>query len=1223
MMTPFTMRRPTLLGRLLGFGLLALSPLLGQAQTAFTGTYPFTSVTSSSGNVDPTDPIATVPGVTFGSFASTVAGNSSAGDRFSLANWPLNTTAPGNNALAFDANPDAGKYYTVTLTPKKGTSVQFSLTGITFTLRRSGTGIRQYVVRSSADAFAANLPASIAPANANLSVVATNVFQVTDASTGDNLGSTVTLSGASFTNVSGPVTFRFYGYNAEGTGGTFSLDNVAFTGTYTGTPDADNTSLTISQPTFVGTPSGGSSTQPVTLTNSSGTAQTAGLSLYPAYTATPFSLVDAADAPLSSIVVPANGTATAYVKFSPTTPGTSYNRIVAAVVGVQDVVGPLFSAVATAPATFPNIAVTQAATAYPDGGATAYDFGYQPQGGSTANVTFTITNSSTTDDLTISSITSSNPQYTLTGTVPTTVAKNNGTATFNVRFTPTAAGTQTSTLTINNNSSSVAGTNVYTVRLTGVSNGSPTITNISTTTLLTGITSSVLVQGTGFNTTAGATTVDYSGGTVSNLVVSSGQMLRVELTPTGDGPGNLTVTTAPATGGGTSAATVLTASTPPAIVGVFEPFELFATNGAANTTNYTTPATAFTQNSGAVTVFQTLITNTSFPIGDVRNNSQSARIRGGGYVEFSRTNGVGKVSLLAAISGFSGDNNSGGASFTVQYSLNGGAFVTVSGTPAAGTLPGTLTAYSYDLNQTGNVLVRIASTNTTVGSNPRINIDDVQINDFSGDLVISDTRAIAAGTYGNITIEDGGLGFLTGNIVVTGTLLIKDGGTLYTITDGGGGCHRVSGAGSFTLAAGGYLEICDAGGISLTGATGTIRTTGPRSFSDDASYDFTSEGPQVTGDGLPATVRELYSYNDDDVTLTQALAVRQLLDLVVDGDLQLNGQPLTLLSDENGTALVVNGSGGGKVVGRTATVQRYLTTENRGLGYRHYSAPVSGSTVADLATPGFTPQVSQAAAYNASATPGKITPFPTVFAYNQARVTMTSTYAPFDRGFVVPAGLGSTLEVGRGYAVQIAGTEKVAFTGTLNTGNYDVNLSRLPENENAGWALVGNPYPAPLDGGKLFDGNAPGLDQSFYVVESTGPYAGMYRAYQRNFEGGEQNPLIAAGQGFFVRVSSGEADLKQLQFRNSQRVETYATQVPMQRTASTQPTVGLALRGATGPADKLFVYAAAPATASFDSGYDAWKLSNTTGLNLSSRSATGEALSIDGRPAFTAATRIA
>ena len=40
------------------------------------------------------------------------------------------------------------------------------------------------------------------------------------------------------------------------------------------------------------------------------------------------------------------------------------------------------------------------------------------------------------------------------------------------------------------------------------------------------------------------------------------------------------------------------------------------------------------------------------------------------------------------------------------------------------------------------------------------------------------------------------------------------------------------------------------------------------------------------------------------------------------------------------------------------------------LGYRHYSAPVSGSTVADLATAGFTPEISQAAAYNSSPTPG-------------------------------------------------------------------------------------------------------------------------------------------------------------------------------------------------------------------------------------------------------------
>ncbi|WP_081867948.1 FG-GAP repeat domain-containing protein, partial [Hymenobacter sp. IS2118] len=491
------------------------------------------------------------------------------------------------------------------------------------------------------------------------------------------------------------------------------------------------------------------------------------------------------------------------------------------------------------------------------------------------------------------------------------------------------------------------------------------------------------------------------------------------------------------------------------------------------------------------------------------------------------------------------------------------------------------------------------------------------------DLTISDTRTIEAGTYRNITITGpNGNATLAGNIEVTGALTVQDAGTLAD------GCRIITGSGTFALAAGGTLAICRPRGILAVGDPqgniGTVRVTGGRSFSPDASYVY--NGSDATGSGLPGQVRNLSITVPGNVALSAPTSVSQTLTLSSTGNLVLAGNALTLLSDASGTALVVN-SGTGRVLGRTATVQRHLSTENRGLGYRHYSAPVTGSTVADLATPGFAPEVSRAAAYNASATPGKITPFPTVFGYDQSRVTRTSTYAPFDRGFVVPAGLGSALEVGRGYAVQLAGTEKVAFTGTLNTGDYDVALSRVGENPAAGWALVGNPYPAPIDGAELLGlgeaTNAPGLDRSFYVVESSGPYTSTYRAFVAGFEGGEQNPLIAAGQGFFVRVSSSETS-GEVRFRDEQRLTDFETQVRMSRgTTSTQPTVGLALRGATGPADKLFVYAAAPATASFDSGYDAWKLSNTTGLNLSSRSATGEALSIDGRPAFTAATRIA
>jgi hypothetical protein len=118
----------------------------------------------------------------------------------------------------------------VTLTPNAGCTID--LNSLTFTIQRSGTGIRQYAVRSSLDSYAANLPASINPANANLSVVATNIFQISDATTAANIGSTITL-GSSYDALSSPVTFRFYGFNAEAAGGTFGIDDVVFNGATT------------------------------------------------------------------------------------------------------------------------------------------------------------------------------------------------------------------------------------------------------------------------------------------------------------------------------------------------------------------------------------------------------------------------------------------------------------------------------------------------------------------------------------------------------------------------------------------------------------------------------------------------------------------------------------------------------------------------------------------------------------------------------------------------------------------------------------------------------------------------------------------------------------------------------------------------------------------------------------------------------------------------------
>jgi hypothetical protein len=488
------------------------------------------------------------------------------------------------------------------------------------------------------------------------------------------------------------------------------------------------------------------------------------------------------------------------------------------------------------------------------------------------------------------------------------------------------------------------------------------------------------------------------------------------------------------------------------------------------------------------------------------------------------------------------------------------------------------------------------------------------------DLIVSTPQNVQ-GTYNNVLVTGpatGGAGVatLTGPLTVLAGLVVQDGGTLAT------GCQPLTGAGSFTLASGATLSICDAAGISLSGSTGAVQLAGARSFSSDASYVYTGTAAQVTGSGLPGQVRNFTTTNPGDVALTAPLTVAQVLTVGAAGDFVLNGLALTLPSGPSGTALVVNASTG-IVRGSTATMHCYLDPgSNAGRGYRHYASPVAGSTVASLTTAGFAPEVSQASAYNAAAAPGTITPFPTVFGYDQSRLaTVSSNYAAFDKGFFAPAGLGAPLAVGRGYAVHIGATEVVSFTGQLTAGDLPLALGRnaaaSADASEAGWHLVGNPYPAPLDFSLLDPTDRPGLDAGCYVFESTGPYAGAYRAY---VNGVGSSPLIGSSQGFFVRVSDGQT-AGALTFRNRQRLTTFGTQVAMHRLAANlRPLVQLDLRAPSGATDSFFAYAEAGATAGFDTQFDAHKLPNSTGLNLAGASGTGAGLAIDGRAAFAPAT---
>ncbi|SFQ31775.1 DUF4394 domain-containing protein [Hymenobacter arizonensis] len=415
-------------------------------------------------------------------------------------------------------------------------------------------------------------------------------------------------------------------------------------------------------------------------------------------------------------------------------------------------------------------------------------------------------------------------------------------------------------------------------------------------------------------------------------------------------------------------------------------------------------------------------------------------------------------------------------------------------------------------------------------------------------------------------------------------------------------------ANGVTLASGATLTTANGGTLTLSGSLtnngGTTLGTGTGTVAFAGAAAQTVSGTTTFFNNLTA----------GPAGLTAAAPVQVQRVLLLNGNLTSNGN-LTLLSNATGTAHVVNASG---TVAGNATVQRYITpTLNNGPGYRHYSAPVSGSTVGDLTTPGFTPVVNPA--YNTAAVPNSVTPFPTVFGYDETRVNTSGSPAPqdFDKGFFSPNALSDAMEVTRGYTVNVPASQTVDFVGTLNNGTYNASgLSRGTQSE-SGYQLLGNPYPSPIDWDLVGRTN---VDAAVYVYRSTGQYAGTYSTYVADGTGTNGGTdQIPVAQGFFVRVSTPGSNNGQVSFANAARLTTYASPI-FQRSAATAPLVRLDLRGATGSADEAVVYFDAAATAGFDSSLDAYKLVGGNGPLVASEIASPlTALSVNALPALTAA----
>lgn len=196
-------------------------------------TYTFYKVNTKSGVYDSTyvpTPEQPAQQWNLGKFhAVGVANNPSDSLRFSFSNWDLGGETANNDTTYANLTGaiNTSKYYEVTLTPKNG--ITPTLANIDFTFQRNAKGPRSYAIRSSMDGFASNLVPS--STNSKIKIRENAFYSLKDTVESFDGNHVVLDTTSTFKNISAPVTFRVYAWNAEDATGTFSIDDFVITGT--------------------------------------------------------------------------------------------------------------------------------------------------------------------------------------------------------------------------------------------------------------------------------------------------------------------------------------------------------------------------------------------------------------------------------------------------------------------------------------------------------------------------------------------------------------------------------------------------------------------------------------------------------------------------------------------------------------------------------------------------------------------------------------------------------------------------------------------------------------------------------------------------------------------------------------------------------------------------------------------------------------------------------
>ncbi len=411
-------------------------------------------------------------------------------------------------------------------------------------------------------------------------------------------------------------------------------------------------------------------------------------------------------------------------------------------------------------------------------------------------------------------------------------------------------------------------------------------------------------------------------------------------------------------------------------------------------------------------------------------------------------------------------------------------------------------------------------------------------------------------------------------------------------------------AADLTIDAGATLTQTAAGSLDLKG--NLVSNSTSTTFGGATGFTGTV-GKSISGTGTTAFANLGVGPNGLLDATPSGLSVSQVLGL--QGNLTVGATPLLLRSTAAGTAHVVNAGG---VVSGTARVEVYLNpTANATRGYRHMSSPVVSTPLNDMNVGPFSVFVNTT--YNTSPKGLTLANFPNTFFYDESKVVGND----FDLGWQSPNSASDPMIVGRGYSVSMPALTP-DFVGTLNTGNVGpLPLTNTFGGSNAGWNLIGNPYPAPVDWNKVraIPGAIPAtVTDGISVFKSTGLNAGTYLTYNNGL-GTLPGGLIGVGQAFFIRVPA--INSAAFTFTDAMRATPYATTTHWRAAPDARPALTLTLRNvAADLADQTMLYFEDGATAGFDPHFDAYKVGRSLGdaptLGLP---VAGEELALNGLPA--------